>query len=300
LLPMNIYISQYVGNEPLAGLLSAVAVTMGLKLFHGDYSLIPKWYLPALGLVVGLALLAKATPVLLCPPLALFLLHIMLQRRMRNRQIALNLLLVFGIAFAVCGWYYLRNWYVFRKPFVGGWDLSSNLAWWQDPGYRTLHDFLNFGMSVQYPIYSGVNGFWDSIYSTFWMDGFLSSIITLEGCPPWNYDLMVSGALISVLPSVAIMLGFLKTTFTERYANKGELFSATCIGIYFAALLFMYLKLPIYTTAKATYTLGIIPCYAVVCVSGLSLIMRNRFTAAFVNATIVCWGVVAYCSFFVV
>ena len=300
LLPMNIYISQYVGNEPLAGLLSAVAVTMSLRLLHNDFPLIPKWYLPALGLVLGLALLAKATPVLLCPPLALFLFHIMLQRQISKREIALNLLLVFGIAFAVCGWYYLRNWFVFGKPFIGGWDLTLNLAWWQDPGYRTLHDFFSFGMSLQYPIYSGVNGFWDSIYSTFWMDGFLSSIITPEGCPPWNYGLMASGALLSVLPSVGIMIGTVKTIFTEEHASKDGLFSVTCIGIYFAALLFMYLKLPIYTTAKATYTLGITPCYAVVCASGLGLIMRNRFMAAFVNATIACWGVVAYCSFFVV
>jgi 4-amino-4-deoxy-L-arabinose transferase-like glycosyltransferase len=297
---MNIYISQYVGNEPLAGLLSAVAVMMCLRLLHSDYYLIPKWYLSALGLVLGLAMLAKATPILLCPPLAFFLLHIMLQGQTSKRQIALNLLLVFGIAFAVCGWYYLRNWFVFGKPFVGGWDLTRNIAWWQDPGYRTIHDFLRFGTSLHYPIYSGVNGFWDSIYSTLWMDGFLSSIITFEGCPPWNYSLMVSGALLSVLPSAGIIFGTFRTILIEKYANKGKLFAVTCIGIYFVALLFMYLKLPIYTTAKATYTLGITPCYALVCVNGLDLIMRNKFMAAFVNAIIICWGVVAYCSFFVV
>jgi 4-amino-4-deoxy-L-arabinose transferase-like glycosyltransferase len=300
LLPMNIYISQYVGNEPLAGLLSAVAVMMSLRLLHSDHYLISKWYLSALGLVSGLAMLTKATPVLLCPPLALFLLHIMLQRQISKRKTALNLLLVFGIAFAVCGWYYLRNWFVFGKLFVGGWDLTRNIAWWQDPGYRTTQDFLRFGMSLQYPIYAGVNGFWDSIYSTFWMDGFLSSIITPEGCPPWNYGLMISGALLSLLPSAGIILGTLRTILIEKYANKGKVFAVTCIGVYFIALLFMYLKLPIYTTAKATYTLGITPCYALVCVNGLDLIMRNKFMAAFVNAIIICWGVVAYCSFFVV
>jgi 4-amino-4-deoxy-L-arabinose transferase-like glycosyltransferase len=299
LLPMNIYISQFVGNEPLAGLLAAVAVMMSLRLLDSEYSQIPKWYFPALGLVLGLAILAKATPVLLCLPLALFLLHSMLQRRMRKPQIALNLLLVFGIAFAVCGWYYLRNWVEFGKPFVGGWDLTRNIVWWQDPGYRTIYDFLTFGRSLKYPIYSGINGFWDSIYSTFWMDGFISSSITFEHRPPWNYSLMLSGALLGVLPSAGIFLGFLKTLLVEKYVNNGKLFAVACIGIYFVALLSMYLTLPIYATAKATYTIGIIPCYAIVCVNGLDLIMRNTVIAALVNAIIACWGVVVYSSYFV-
>jgi 4-amino-4-deoxy-L-arabinose transferase-like glycosyltransferase len=300
LLPMNIYISQFVGNEPLEGLLSAVTVMMSLRLLDSDYSQIPKWYFPALGLVLGLALLAKATPVLLCPPLALFLVHGMLQHRIRKPQIAFNLVLVFGIAFAVCGWYYLRNWVEFGKPFVGGWDLVRNIAWWQDPGYRTIYDFLTFGTSLEYPIYSGINGFWDSIYSTFWMDGYLSSIITFEVRPPWNYGPMISGALLSVVLSAGILLGILKTVLLEKYENKGKLFAVTCIGIYVAALLYMYLTLPIYATAKATYTIGIIPCYVIVCVNGLGLIMRNTVMAALVNAIIACWGVVVYSSYFVI
>jgi hypothetical protein len=299
LLPMNIYISQYVGNEPLAGLFSAVAVMMTLRLLQYEDALIPKSYLSALGLVLGLAMLAKATAVLLCLPLALFLSGVMLKLRTGKRDIAFNLILVFGIAFAVCGWYYLRNWIELGKPFVGGWDLTRTIDWWQDPGYRTVHDFLAFGASLHYPIYAGVNGFLDSIYSTFWLDGFLSSIITYEGHPPWNYGLMVSCALLSVLPGAGIILGIFRTLFIEKCANRRMLLAVTCIGIYLAALLFLYLKLPIYTTAKATYTLGILPCYALVCVSGLDLIMHNRVMTALVHAIIVCWGVVAYSSFFV-
>jgi hypothetical protein len=300
LLPMNIYISQYVGNEPLAGLFSAMTVMMSLRFLQRDFPLMPKWYLSVLGLMLGLAMLAKATPVLLCLPLALFLMQSMSHRQMGKAQIAFNLLLVFGIAFAVCGWYYLRNWVELGQPFVGGWDLTRHGKWWQDPGYRTVQDFFRFGTSLQYPIYSGVIGFWDSIYSTFWLDGFLSSIITSEGFPPWNYGFMIAGALLSVLPSAGIILGVLRTLLIERLVSKGKLFAAACIGIYFFALLFMYVKLPIYTTAKATYTIGIIPCYAVACVNGLDFIMRNKIINALVSAIIVCWGVFVYSSFFVV
>jgi hypothetical protein len=300
LLPMNIYISQYVGNEPLAGLLSAVVVLMSIRLFRSDDAPIPQRYLLVLGLVLGLAMLAKATAVLLCLPLAAFLVHRMLRGRLRKREIALKLLLVFGIAFSVCGWYYLRNWVELGKPFVGGWDLSRSILWWQDPGYRTIRDFLAFGASLRYPVYAGVNSVWDSIYTTFWMDGFLSSIITFEGRPPWNYHFMISGALLSLLPSAGMLLGIVKTSFSVTDSEKAQLFPVTCIGMYVVALVYMYLTLPIYTTAKATYTLGITPCYALVCVTGLDLIMRNRFTAALVHAIIASWGVFAYGSFFVV
>jgi hypothetical protein len=111
---------------------------------------------------------------------------------------------------------------------------------------------------------------------------------------------MISGALLSVVPSAGILLGILKTVLVEKYANMGKLFAVTCTGIYVAALLYMYLTLPIYATAKATYTIGILPCYAIVCTNGLDLIMRNTYMAAFVNAIIVCWGVVAYSSYLVV
>jgi hypothetical protein len=300
LLPMNIYVAQYVGNEPMAGLLSAAALTMSLRLLRGDLSPIPAWYLSALGLLLGLALLAKATPILLFPPLALFLFHLMRQQGLKKRRILTNLLLVFGIAFVVSGWYYLRNWVEFGKPFVGGWDVASHhIEWWQDPGYRTISDFLRFGTSLQYPIYAGISGFWDSIYSTFWLDGYLSSIITYEGHPPWNYSLMTSGALLSLLPTAGILLGIFKISFAGKKASRGNLVVVACIVIYFAALLALYLKLPIYATGKATYTIGILPCYAIACVTGLDVIMHNKVMAAFVGAMIVCWGIAAYAAYFV-
>ena len=300
LLPMNIYIAQYVGNEPLAGLLSAAALTMSLRLLRGDFSPIPARYLSALGLLLGLALLAKVTPILLCPLLALLLIHLMRQQGTSKRRILMNVLLVFGIAFGVSGWYYLRNWMAFGKPFVGGWDVASHhIEWWQDPGYRTITDFLRFGTSLHYPIYAGISGFWDSIYSTFWLDGYLSSIITYEGHPPWNYRLMTSGALLSLLPSAGILLGSIKILFFEKKATRGNLIVVACIGMYLAALLGLYLTLPIYATGKATYMIGIIPCYAIACVTGLDLIMRNNVMAAFVGAMIVCWGIAAYSAYFV-
>jgi hypothetical protein len=71
------------------------------------------------------------------------------------------------------------------------------------------------------------------------------------------------------------------------------------LGIYLAALLYMYVTVPVWSTAKATYTLGLIPCYAVVCVSGLELLSRNNLLRAAVNGCLACWAVSSYCSYFI-
>ena len=64
---MNLYISQVVGNEPLAGLLSASAVVIGFHILTAESGVIPEKYFILLGTALGLALLTKVTAILLIP-----------------------------------------------------------------------------------------------------------------------------------------------------------------------------------------------------------------------------------------
>jgi hypothetical protein len=298
LLPMNLYISQVVGNEPLSGLLSACALVMGFVMLTSEREALPEWYFAFMGLAVGLSLLTKVTAVLLILPSAILLIYALHDRGRSPGYTCVRGLEVIGIVIAVSGWYYLRNWIELGRPFVGGWEST---VWWQDPGYRTVSDFLSFGKSIITPIYSAVQGFWDSIYSTLWLDGSLSGTGIYKFRPPWHYNFMLSGALLSLVPTAGILLGILTTISRPfRRAYRAQLISVFCIGIYFAALLYMYLTVPVYSTAKATYTLGLIPCYAVLTVTGLDLVSRNRLARAAVNGCLACWAVAAYCSYFVV
>ncbi|MCK9419640.1 MAG: hypothetical protein M0R70_09705 [Nitrospirae bacterium] len=297
LLPMNLYISQVVGNEPLSGLLSACAVVVGIFLITSEQEIIPERYFLFLGTALGLSLLTKVTAVLLVPPAVMLVIYVLHKRQQSIRYITVRVLLVTGIIFALSGWYYIRNWIELGRPFVGGWESS---AWWQDPGYRTVGDFFVFGRSLSAPIYSAVHGFWDSLYSTLWLDGGLSGIGVYIYRPPWNYNFMISGSLISLVPTAGILAGILTTLAkpSDR-AYRAQLFSVLCMGIYVAALLYMYVTVPIWSTAKATYTLGLIPCYAILCVTGLEILSRNKLLRAAINGCLVCWAVSAYCSYFV-
>jgi hypothetical protein len=296
-LPMNLYISQIVGNEPLAGLFSAAAVVVGFYLVTSERQIVLDRYFIVLATMLGLALLTKVTAVLLVPLAIVLVIYVLKRRRQTSGHIILRVLLVSGIIFAISGWYYARNWIELGRPFVGGWE--SNV-WWQDPGYRTSSDFLSFGRSLSSPIYSAVQGFWDSLYSTLWLDGGLSGMGVYKYRPPWNYNFILSGSLLSLLPAAGILIGILVAIL--RYKDRSyraQLFSVLCVGIYLAALLYMYVTVPVWSTAKATYALGIIPCFAVLCVTGLDFLSRNNLLRAVINGCLACWAVSAYCSYFV-
>lgn len=297
LLPMNLYISQVVGNEPLAGLLSASAVVMGFVLLTSEREVIPERHFIFLGAALGLALLTKVTAILLVPPAVILTIYVLHKRRQSLRYTILRVSLVLGFVFVIAGWYYLRNWIELGRPFVGNWESS---AWWQDPGYRTASDFLSFGRSLSYPIYSALQGFWDSLYSTLWLDGFIGAQGLYEFRPPWHYNFMLSGALLSLVPATGIILGILITIASPYHQeHHAQLFAVCCTGVYLAALLYMYISLPIFSNAKATYALGLIPCYAILAVTGLDFLSRNNLLRAIINALLACWAVAAYCSYFV-
>jgi hypothetical protein len=304
LLPMNLYISQFIGNEPLAGCLAAMVVVFGFRLLSS--SRLPSTaFFVLMGLILGLAVLAKITPFLLVPPLILFIgYHIFVNRQSLERPMILGaqrISLLLGVALLVSGWYYGRNWIYLGKPFVGGWDPSRGITWWQDPGFRTVSQFFTFGESLFHPIYSATAGLWDSLYSTLWMDGLLSGVWVYVHRPPWNYGLLLSSSWLSLLPFAAILLGILVTSWKSRLPLRPQLlFALSCIVVHLFAILYLFVSIPIYSTAKATYTLGLIPCYAVLGAAGFEILTRKPFIKAIVYGSVGCWAVAAYLAYFVI
>ena len=156
LLPMNLYISQYIGNEPLAGCLSALVVLWCIYILTASSPRLETKAIVGLAVLLGCAILAKVTAVLLLAPVCIVVYY-------RGGKEAITwrwkdvLILVAGVA-VVSGWYFLRNWVEFGKPFVGGWDTARGIIWWQDPGFRTPAQFARFGAALTQPIAAGTAG----------------------------------------------------------------------------------------------------------------------------------------------
>ncbi|MBM4271316.1 MAG: phospholipid carrier-dependent glycosyltransferase [Deltaproteobacteria bacterium] len=300
LLPMNIYISQFAGNEPLAGCLSGAVVLITVRILSA-HSTPSMFDLLALGLCLGCAILTKVSSLLLVVPVVIFLsLHIAFKNESQARGMARAvkaLGFVFGMVIVVSGWYFIRNWIEVGQVIIGGWESSRNIVWWQDPGFRTPHHFFTFGETLFYPVYSAVVGFWDGLYSTLWVDGYLSAY----NRPPWNYGFMLSGVWLSLLTTGAIMLGILSVLITpERQRWQGLLFSVFCVGIYFFAILYLYLSVPVLSVAKATYAIGVTPCLAVLCASGFEILTKNAYVGAFAYGVFACWAFASYAAYFVI
>jgi hypothetical protein len=381
LLPMNLYMGQFVGNEPLAGALSSVFVIMSFGFFDGvrphatdgvrrfdavaepqldavaepqldavagpqlDAVAAPpsallgasmggrsKRYMAVAGAVLGLALLTKITPIVLIPPLALTLAYAAAvgrgfkKGRLSDAVAAPQLdavaapqldtvaapppaltgfvssaTVVAATAFIVAGWYYALVWIKFGKPFIGGWDPSRGISWWQNPAYRTPADFSRFGRSLTHPIYGVLDGLWDSLYSTFWLDGSLSGITDFGSRPPWNYDLMFASLPFTVILTAGIIAGIISILSAPwRNINNGRLLSVMYILFHVAAVSYLFLILPVYSTAKATYMSGITPCFAIAFAAGLELIANRRILYSSAAAVVSCWAIVNYLSYFVI
>lgn len=304
LLPMNIYISQVVGNEPMAALFAGTAVVICLRWFSTG-TVPSKSAAVLLGLAVGLSVLTKPTALLLVPAIFLCMAYLVFTCHGRTRESAATLAqhtaIFVGVAALVSGWYYVRNYMLMGHFFVGGWDPSGSTVWWQYPSYRTLHQITTFGESLSRPMYSAVHGIWDSLFSTFWADGGLSSVCAYKGRPPWNYDLMLSMLWFSLLPAAGIAIGIISgLTGTGEPMRSKLFFPAVCVVTYLLAVFYLFLVLPIYSTAKATYTMGLTPCYAVLGAAGLNVLMRGRISRGIVLGLFACWIICACGAFFVV
>ena len=300
LLPMNLYLSQSLGNEPLVGCLTALLILLACRISSGVRGATRETAI-LMGFILGLALLTKVTAILIVPPLLFFVSAEILKRSYSPgegiRSVARFVIIALCIALTVAGWYYLRNWIEMGRFFVGGWDAIREIVWWQDPGYRTLRQCYIFGESISYPVFSSIYGFWDAIYSSLWADGYMSAY----DHPPWNYGFMLSGTLLSLLPSTAILIGLVVTARTKGGPLRRMLrFSVCSIGLYLAAIFYLFLTVPFLSSAKATYALGLIPCFALIGTAGFEILTRKRFLRAAMYGLFACWAVGSYVSYFII
>jgi hypothetical protein len=299
LMPMQLYSSQVVSNEPMAAMWSSWMLVVAFRaLASPDRDPLPRTAL-WLGLLFGLAAISKVSVLALLPLLVAFLAWLTHRRSESVAAFARAASIFGGVSFAIAGWYYLRNWFELGAPFVGGWDPARGLAWWQDPAYRMPGDFWRFGEALVHPIYSSYVGFWDGFYSSVWLDSHLIGAGDLSIAPPWGYAYMLSLALLSLPLSVALAVGTLRAVREPDGATRRLLvFSALALGIVVAAMLAIYLRVPSFSAVKGSYALGLLPCFALLIAWGLEPLLRGRVGPAVVSGFVCAWSAFSYLAFF--
>ena len=300
LMPMNVYMSQSFCNEPLAGCFTSLLIYFCVSMLMDPARERKVLFFAGMGVVWGLALLSKVTPILMAPLIVTTILIYGIGNEGSFRLFRARLGTTFFACFVVSGWYFVRNWIWIGKPFVGGWDPAIGIRWWQDPSYRTCKQLFSFGTSLSQPVYAGVIGFWDAIYSSMWADGFLSGqLLNPVNEIPWNLSWMEVGSFLSILPLCCIFLSVATLWKKDlQSARRGLLLAIAAVGIYFAAVMDLYVQVPIYSTAKASYMLGLLPCFAVLAAAGAAPLLRSRLTRSIFFALLSCWGTASYAAYF--
>jgi hypothetical protein len=117
--PMFLFIAASVNNDNLVNAATATGLwLMALRFrYQGDREGRPYWPRAVLlGFTLGAAALAKLSGLTLWP-VALALLLGLAWRERQWRRGLLETALVFAVALALCGWWFWRNWVLYRDPF---------------------------------------------------------------------------------------------------------------------------------------------------------------------------------------
>ena len=77
-------------------------------------------------------------------------------------------------------------------------------------------------------------------------------------------------------------------------------FALCSILIYFAAIFYIFLTVPILSSAKATYALGLIPFFSIIASAGFEFSTRWKILRAVTYGLFACWVVGAYAAYLAV
>lgn len=295
-LPMQLYLSHYPTNETLAGLLISASLYLTLRLVLKTTC---NWWLYILlGLLLGAALLTKVTAVLLLPCIAVTL-ALGFSGELWPIRLA-KIGTVFAIATMSCSWHYIRI-ASYGSSLIGSSNPVPGLFWWQDDGYRTIGYWFRLGESLLRPFYSVTYSFLDGLYSTMWGDGLCAGVPELSMRPPWNYQLMCAGYLLSLLPAALIIAGagraLLKLLRTPR---PGILLLAGLGLTMLLALIYYNLKVPCYSSTKAFYAIGASAPLAYFTVLGWQMITGGRKSLQFgLGLLLLVWAMNSYASLWI-
>src|ERR1043166_4138189 len=301
-LPPLLYLCQYVTNETLAAALASACIYLTLRILKQERA---SWKLYfALGVCLGAALLTKSTTVLLLPVIFGALTWRTVERR-ASQPVANGRSQIKGMAVALvlCGvlssWHYVRASQLSGHPLTGLWN-SAGLTWWQDEGYRTSAFYLRLGKALWHPWFSSMDSFGDGIYSTLWGDALLGGTGALPYRPPWNYDLMMIGYWLALVPMAIVLAGGIVALVEFVRRPSAEWFLLLAMGFLMAvAVVHFSIAVPYYCTVKAFYGLSALIPFCACGALGWQALTRRRGARIALCIVFGLWAINSYASFWI-
>ena len=203
-LPQFVLYGLYVSNDTLANFMGAAIILQVARVA----SVPTAWQFALLGVVVGVALLTKATFLAFLPVLFAFVLFISLRRGQSRPK---SVLAAFVFLFLACGlgsYKFVRNYIEVKNPFVSNLDLGFSWVAEQKESYRGAASYYDANLLklVASPSLSpATEGAYPLLlYGTFWYQHIPESNLLGSRRAPFNY----LGSAIYVLALVPTAIFF--------------------------------------------------------------------------------------------
>jgi Tfp pilus assembly protein PilF len=299
-LPPHLYLSQYVTNEPLAGLFVTVAFYFLLRALQTEKESL--FLHLGIGAALGAAMLTKFSSLLAIPVfLAALSLRLLARRNYTPRNWLWSVGVVVLSLLLVCGWHYAQLWTQIGKVPLPNWETDPAHAWRQDPGFRTSAYYFRFGQALVSPLFSAFHSFADGIYSTLWGDGLASGTAQLTYRPPWNYDLMNAGYLLGGAISFLAIAGLAISLVQFIRQPKLEWFVLLGLaGMFVLGIIYLSLRGPWLAHVKAFYAFpALVPFSALVAVGWIWLRQKHRVWQTALWVLLLVWMMTVYTAFWI-
>ena len=174
--------------------------------------------------------------------------------------------------------------------------MSTDTAWWQQPGFHTSSYYTSFGDALSHPFFAGRVSFWDGFYSTLWGDGLVAGMARLATRhDAWSYDFMTAGYWLAFPASILVIAGFARAgryCVDEIDPGRRLAMSLLVAFLYTAvfALFAITFQLAYYAQAKAFYVLSAIVPLSLVGGLGLSWAPERLTSSVWAPILIPYWG----------
>lgn len=260
-LPVNIYLTPTLGNELLSVLITMIFLIIYYlnsrqKNFSYKKTII-------IGLVLGLALLTKATALILIP--AIIIDQIFIQRFSFVIRLK-SLLLILFFAFLISGWFYIRNYAAFGKFQLLNVDLSK-FAMQQPVGRRDFLFFTDFSGFTERKLYrSQYDQFLAGTYYSFFYDG--HNVIA----PVVPYSKI--GVVIVLMSFPLIILAIVGILIRKRF--DGSKIMLIYPFFLFITYIWFVIKYPYFSSVKGSYLASLTLPLVYFIIRGI-VIIKKRF-----------------------
>jgi len=290
-LPVHLYAAGFLGNEGLA----AVLCTLAFAVLLAELRRPSIGRSAALGVLLGLALLTKITALAVVAG-AVATLALKGVVTGRDRAAVVHLAVLLAVLVGTSGWYYARNVAEFGTPFVmSRRELMLRIIEDSQPqAQRSVAEYLLFdpvvfrrpmwprGLDVPDPPRGWSravrDAVWTGLYANTWFDGFggwtVPRVTGSEGARRAGQSLLTLG----VLPTAAVVIGFLASLAALRRGAWDDVRVATGLTIVPMLIIFVVgtRAVPIAAAVKATYLLPVTAAFGVAFGLGLERIRPYR------------------------